>query len=129
MEVFFFKPDLFDRYYNCSSYDDTTIPMTLRKHEYIGIGILGSYLFYMPLYCLIIYAMLKTQYRKRPSYRLMILLGCIHLLGLQASGICTAIYALQGDLFCSNPTMIYWSGSCWVGDMVWINNDFFDFGS
>jgi len=50
MEVFFFKQDLYDRYYNCSTFDNNAIPMNLRKHEYIGLGIFFSYLFYTVSY-------------------------------------------------------------------------------
>lgn len=45
----------------------------------------------------------------------MILLGFIHLTGLQVSGLLTGLLAIQGSVFCSHPTLIYVAGAVGVG--------------
>lgn len=37
MEVYFFKPDEYERLYNCSSYNIDQIPLEKRRHEWLGI--------------------------------------------------------------------------------------------
>ena len=37
MDVYFFKPDEYERLYNCSSYSIDQIPLEKRKHEWLGI--------------------------------------------------------------------------------------------
>jgi hypothetical protein len=73
------------------------------------------------LYCLILYAMLNTQHRNRASYRLMIMLGFIHIGGLQFSGLATAWLAIEGSVFCHHPKVIYWCGALGLGKLKRIN--------
>ncbi|KAI6171204.1 Protein CBR-SRT-29 [Aphelenchoides bicaudatus] len=99
MEVFLFEPQTYQRLYNCSFYDVDSIPVERRRNPFLGT-----------LYSLVIYAMLRSQFRNQETYRLMIFLGIIHCLGLQACGLATGFFAIQGYVFCSSPTIIYFAG-------------------
>jgi hypothetical protein len=37
MEVFFFRPDIYERYYNCSAYQVDSIPLEKRSREWLGV--------------------------------------------------------------------------------------------
>jgi hypothetical protein len=47
----------------------------------------------------------------------MILLGFIHIIGLQFSGLATAWLAIEGAVFCHHPKIIYWCGSLGLGKL------------
>ncbi|KAI6243538.1 hypothetical protein M3Y99_00111200 [Aphelenchoides fujianensis] len=59
--------------------------------------------------------MLTSEKRKEASYQIMILLGCIHIIGVHTSGLLVGIWTFQGEVFCSNPTVIYITGCIAVG--------------
>ncbi|KAI6177869.1 hypothetical protein M3Y97_00954100 [Aphelenchoides bicaudatus] len=110
MEVFFFEPQTYQRLYNCSFYDVNSIPIEKRQNLVLGSIVLLCYFVFFSLYSLVVYAMLRSQYRNQETYRLMIFLGIIHCLGLQTCGLATGIFAIKGYVFCSNPYIIYFFG-------------------
>ncbi|KAI6224452.1 Serpentine Receptor, class T [Aphelenchoides fujianensis] len=59
--------------------------------------------------------MCTCERRNTASYRLMILLGCFHLIGLQLGGLETGVLAYQGAVFCTYPTFIYITGCFAMG--------------
>ncbi|KAI6243522.1 hypothetical protein M3Y99_00109600 [Aphelenchoides fujianensis] len=54
--------------------------------------------------------MITWEERKEASYQIMILLGCIHCIGLQTSGLFAGIWTFQGAVFCTHPTVAYVTG-------------------
>ncbi|KAI6171184.1 hypothetical protein M3Y97_01071800 [Aphelenchoides bicaudatus] len=88
----------------------TSIPIEKRKNIFLGSVVLCCYVVFFSLYSLVVYAMLRSQYRNQETYRLMIFLGILHCLGLQSCGLATGFFAINGDEFCSRPTMMYLAG-------------------
>ncbi|KAI6217332.1 hypothetical protein M3Y99_01773300 [Aphelenchoides fujianensis] len=54
--------------------------------------------------------MITWEKRNEASYQIMILLGCIHCIGLQTSGLFAGIWTFQGAVFCSHPIVDYITG-------------------
>ncbi|CAD5228793.1 unnamed protein product [Bursaphelenchus xylophilus] len=110
MEVFFFEPQTYERLYNCSFYDYTTIPLAQRQHVGCGLFIIVFYAACFALYLPCLAAMLGSELRKRSSYQLMIFLGFNHAVGLQCSGLITGIYGVIGAEYCMYPVAMYFIG-------------------
>ena len=43
MDVYFFYPRYYDRYYNCSAYSIGQVPAEKRQHPIVGIFFLAAY--------------------------------------------------------------------------------------
>ncbi|KAI6204472.1 hypothetical protein M3Y94_00678100 [Aphelenchoides besseyi] len=94
-----------------------------------NLTFIGDYDFWI-LYVLVLFAMLLSEHRHRASYKMMIQLGVIHVIGLQASGGATGILSIEGAIFCTHPTLIYvvgciglttWCGSTFTNMLLGIN--------
>lgn len=48
----------------------------------------------------------------------MVLLACIHIIGLQLGGLLTDFLAIEGAVFCSRPVVIYVGGALGVGSFL-----------
>ncbi|KAI6175482.1 hypothetical protein M3Y97_00693800 [Aphelenchoides bicaudatus] len=116
MEVFLFNRDYYNLHYNCSFYQINTIPLELRKHELFGTCFLFAYTMFLFLYVFCLFAMIDMPYINRASNRLMILLACIHIVGLQLGGFLTGAFGIEGAVFCSHPNLIYVAGSFGVAN-------------
>jgi uncharacterized membrane protein YesL len=117
MEIMLFEPKRFNLLYNCSFYDYNIIPVEKRQHKFLGVVIIICYVIFMPSYLACLYAMLNKDLRKKASYRLMFLLGVIHILDLQFCGLMTGVFAIVGVVYCQYPLLIYVSGSFAVGEL------------
>ncbi|KAL3108920.1 hypothetical protein niasHT_011470 [Heterodera trifolii] len=113
METFFFKPELYNRLYNCTSYDIDQIPLEQRKHFLVGalymvFGIISEIL-YLP--CLIS----LWKHMDNTCYKFMFFIGITDLLMIPISSIITGYLAITGAVFCTAPTFIYFCGACALG--------------
>ncbi|KAI6170518.1 hypothetical protein M3Y97_01144600 [Aphelenchoides bicaudatus] len=107
METFLFDKLKYDQLYNCSFYDINQIPLEERRHKFWGVFFLVGYVVFMILYIPCLYAMLKSDLRRKTSYKLMIQLGFTQLVGLQIGGLFIGIQTLNGVVFCSQPQFEY----------------------
>ncbi|KAI6186064.1 hypothetical protein M3Y98_00092200 [Aphelenchoides besseyi] len=122
MEWFLIERNKYERLYNCSFYDYQRIPVEQRQHKFLGLVIIVSYALFMTCYVPCLYAMMASEHRRKASYRLMFLLGVIHVLDLQFCGLETGILAIVGAAYCEHPILIYVSGSiavaCWCASTM-----------
>ncbi|KAI6231406.1 hypothetical protein M3Y95_00378200 [Aphelenchoides besseyi] len=111
-------------------FNDSKYLIEERKHVILGAVTLFTYAFFTILYVLVLFAMLLSEHRHRASYKMMIQLGVIHVIGLQASGGATGILSIEGAIFCTHPTLIYvvgciglttWCGSTFTNMLLGIN--------
>ncbi|KAI6170833.1 Serpentine Receptor, class T [Aphelenchoides bicaudatus] len=119
MEVLYFKPDEYLLRYNCSFYNYDSIPQKSLKHEFLGVLVFISYLTFF-VNSLLFNLVCNAQHSASETVQvtgLMILLGFIHVVGLQFSGLATAWLAIEGAVFCHHPKIIYWCGS--LGLATW----------
>ncbi|KAI6233959.1 hypothetical protein M3Y99_00849100 [Aphelenchoides fujianensis] len=128
METFLFDHERYERFYNCSFYSVDSIPLEDRRHEYWGVFFLTFYAIGFSSYLVCLGAMLASEKRKEASIQLMFLLGCIHCIGLQTSGLLVGIWTIQGAVFCSHPTVSYvvgcicsWCASTLTSQILGIN--------
>ncbi|KAI6237927.1 hypothetical protein M3Y95_00316300 [Aphelenchoides besseyi] len=102
METLLFNSEKYERLYNCSFYDVNSLPIENRRHRFWGLFFLFLYSVCFFLYIVCMIAMLTMEQRKQASYQIMILLGVIHCIGLQTSGLFAGIWTFQGTVFCSS---------------------------
>ncbi|KAI6243361.1 hypothetical protein M3Y99_00130600 [Aphelenchoides fujianensis] len=122
MEWFLVDRARFEERYNCSFYDPQTIPRAARQHRLLGVLIIACYFVFVGAYLPCLYAMLSGEHRRKASYRLMFLLGLIHVLDLQFCGLLTGVLAIMGAVYCEHPTLIFVSGAiavaCWCASTM-----------
>uniref|UniRef100_A0A183BKT0 Serpentine Receptor, class T n=1 Tax=Globodera pallida TaxID=36090 RepID=A0A183BKT0_GLOPA len=109
MDVYFFHPDVYERYYNCSSYSIDSVPLEARRHIVLGILfiILG-------VVCEILYVPCMIAIRKHMDftcYRLMFYIAIADMLCLTVNAIANGFLGIRGDVFCSMPNFIYIAGA------------------
>ncbi|KAI6212351.1 hypothetical protein M3Y94_00011000 [Aphelenchoides besseyi] len=124
MDVLLFRSDVYDLHYNCSPtfFNESKYTIEERKHVLLGVVILFAYALFTVLYVLVVFGMFAHEHRHRASYKLMLQLGFIHIVGLQASGGVTGVLAIEGAIFCTHPTLIYVVGC--VGLATWCGSTF-----
>ncbi|KAL3102662.1 hypothetical protein niasHT_029473 [Heterodera trifolii] len=115
MEFFFFDPIKFGRFYNCSSYDVSMVPLDRRQKPLVGALTiaLGTILTCLYLPCL--FALSRPKLIRQPCYQLMFFLGLVNVTELCAAAICAGAFAIFGTVFCSQPTFMFWHGVLGTG--------------
>ncbi|KAL3076091.1 hypothetical protein niasHT_034155 [Heterodera trifolii] len=109
MEVFFFKPDEYERLYNCSSYNIDQIPLEKRQHFLIGALFLSIGIFSEILYIPCMIAIRKHM--DTTCYKFMFYISITDMLCLTLNAITTGILAIFGAVFCTSPRFIYIAGA------------------
>ncbi|KAF7627333.1 hypothetical protein Mgra_00009374 [Meloidogyne graminicola] len=116
MEVYFFKPNEYERLYNCSIYNIDQIPLEKRKHEWLGIFFFSLSTIYEILYIPCMFSIWKRMTNSH-CYKIMFLIGIIDMLTLLCNGLLTGYLGYYGYVFCSSPRLIYIAGAyglgCW----------------
>ncbi|KAI6212402.1 hypothetical protein M3Y94_00019100 [Aphelenchoides besseyi] len=107
MEVLLFEPEYFNRHYNCNFYSVDSVPLEARQHKIAGFLFLIGYVIFTPIYSLCVWAMCAQANRQMVTYRIMIMLGIIHIIGLQETGLINGILAINGIGYCQSPIFIY----------------------
>ncbi|KAI6221900.1 hypothetical protein M3Y99_01526300 [Aphelenchoides fujianensis] len=118
MNLLLFDQPQYESLYNCSFYSIESISLKERRHRVFGGLLIVAYVICTCTYAACLYAMWRTKLRARVSYRLMMLLAVIHIIGLQGCGLITGILAIEGAVFCSHPTLIYVVGGVALGGHV-----------
>ncbi|KAI1704981.1 serpentine type 7TM GPCR chemoreceptor srt domain-containing protein [Ditylenchus destructor] len=118
MEMYFFKPQEWDRLYvnGCRHYDIDLHPLEERKHVFIGWSFIFQFVFYYILYIPCIFAIWKHM--KQSCYKFMFVIGITDCLCLIGNAFFTGYFSITGQVFCSNPHLHYWVGLLSLG--LWI---------
>nr|CAD2192077.1 unnamed protein product [Meloidogyne enterolobii] len=121
MEVYFFKPDEYERLYNCSSYNIDQIPLEKRRHEWLGIFFFSLSIIYEILYIPCMFSIWKRM-KNSHCYKIMFCIGVVDMLTLLCNGLLTGYLGYFGYVFCSSPRLIYIAGAyglgCWCAESV-----------
>ncbi|KAI1732426.1 serpentine type 7TM GPCR chemoreceptor srt domain-containing protein [Ditylenchus destructor] len=116
MEMFFFRPDEYERLYNCTTYRVEDVPLEKRQHTYLGIAFLVLFVIFMMLYIPCVIACYRRT--KQVCYKFLFFIGIIDIACLPVCGFVTGYMAIEGAVFCSHPTFLYFCGVfgnfCWV---------------
>ncbi|KAK0401975.1 hypothetical protein QR680_016072 [Steinernema hermaphroditum] len=107
MDVYFFKPDVYNRFYNCSMY--TTREWNNFGVQRIGVGVFSIVL---GVFCIAFYVpcartMLKPKLWELPCYKLMFLNSIIDIWGIVNSCFLSGYLSITGAVFCSHPNFLY----------------------
>ncbi|KAL3099496.1 hypothetical protein niasHS_002951 [Heterodera schachtii] len=117
MNLFLFKPDEYQRLYNCSTYSTEQIPLERRQHLFIGFFFL-----IFGIICEILYIPCMIAIRKHTDstcYRFMFYIAITDMLSLLICAILTGIFAIIGAVYCTAPRFIYISGA--FGLALWVS--------
>ncbi|KAI1699496.1 serpentine type 7TM GPCR chemoreceptor srt domain-containing protein [Ditylenchus destructor] len=129
MNYYLFDSATFDRLYNCSMLPEAEWERRKRPN-WIGAIHFSLAIFYQSLYVLFLFVMLKKRFWQHSCYRIMFMLGIFDIWGTVIGGMFCGIFAIRGDIFCTNKTLIYlvgccqapvWSGACVTGLILLIN--------
>lgn len=104
------------RLYNCSLYKVEDVPLAQRQHFALGVLLIVLFVIFQLLYVPCIVAI--SRHLQHASFRIMLYIGVLDIFGLFITGLVTGLYAIEGAVFCSHPTQIYWLGM--VGFFVWL---------
>ena len=112
----FEKEGTYTRLYNCSSYSVEAVPLAQRQHIALGALLVVLFVIFELLYIPCLLAI--SRHLQHTSFKIMFYIGVLDLFGLFVAGLVTGLYAIEGAVFCSHPTQIYWMGV--VGFFLWL---------
>ncbi|CAD5233296.1 unnamed protein product [Bursaphelenchus xylophilus] len=122
MDLYLFKPDDFNRLYNCNLYDTEIFPREERRLRVIGLLCLPPGILSVVLYFVCIYAMLQKQLIKLPTYKLMLFMAFFHLYGCILGGFFIPYLFYEAPVYCESPDFIYLAGAyctaSWIGGTI-----------
>uniref|UniRef100_A0A914CUX9 Uncharacterized protein n=1 Tax=Acrobeloides nanus TaxID=290746 RepID=A0A914CUX9_9BILA len=109
MNYYFFDHAKYNRLYNCSMLNDT------QWESYKQPSIFGAFhvilaTIYQILYLPFLVVMLKEQFWKYSCYKMMFFLGVTDVCATIIGGTFEGIFAIKGDIFCTNPNFMYLVG-------------------
>ncbi|KAI1718182.1 serpentine type 7TM GPCR chemoreceptor srt domain-containing protein [Ditylenchus destructor] len=105
MDTYTFDKAAYDLHYNCSFYDVDSIPLEQRKHTVLGWMFIIFFVVTEMIYIPCIFAIWK--HLEQSTYKFMFFLGLIDVFGMWSSGFFTGYFGITGQVFCSNPRLIY----------------------
>ncbi|CAD5223920.1 unnamed protein product [Bursaphelenchus okinawaensis] len=120
MNEFIFERAKFQQRYNCTFYNVDSIPVAERQHDYIGLVYVTVCPPLMFLYLLCLLCIWISEQFKRPTYKLMFIMGMIHISGLTTTGLLGGLFYIRGDVYCSSPLLIYITGALDVGVLFFV---------
>jgi hypothetical protein len=106
----------YTRLYNCSSYSVDKVPLAQRQHTALGALLIVLFVMFELLYIPCLLAI--SRHLQHTSFKIMFYIGVLDIFGLLITGLVTGLYAIEGAVFCSHPTQIYWMGV--VGFFLWL---------
>ncbi|KAH7662604.1 Protein Y55F3C.10 [Aphelenchoides avenae] len=116
MDVYWFRPEEYKRLYNCSAYKVDDVPLEQRQHVVIGYCFLAFFTLFETLYIPCFFAIAKHV--KQSCYKFMLYISVVDLSCMCINGFFTGLFAVNGDVFCSHPDLIYILGM--LGLVFWI---------
>uniref|UniRef100_A0A914NEV1 Uncharacterized protein n=1 Tax=Meloidogyne incognita TaxID=6306 RepID=A0A914NEV1_MELIC len=117
MELFLFKHQEYERLYNCTNLVIDSIPIENRRLTIEALINLILGIIYFLLYLPCLYSIWK-QHWKNDCYTILLYIGIVDLVALLIIGFLHPILALQGAVFCSYPTLIFFAGT--LANFVWV---------
>ncbi|KAI1705054.1 serpentine type 7TM GPCR chemoreceptor srt domain-containing protein [Ditylenchus destructor] len=118
LSTLIFRPEEFNQYYNCSSYDVDDIPVEQRKHFFEGLSFIVLGIMLEMCYVPCLYAMFSVRMRRQACYRLMFYMGIVEVLGIANNSFCGAWMLIEGAVFCTRPKLLY--AICTFGIAIWV---------
>ncbi|KAL3109957.1 hypothetical protein niasHT_017330 [Heterodera trifolii] len=109
MDVYLFKPDVYEQYYNCTGYSVDSIPIEKRRHIILGILFMA-----LGILCEVLYVPCMIAIRKHMDstcYQLMFYIAIADMLCLTVNAIANGFLGLIGAVFCTMPNFIYIAGA------------------
>ncbi|KAI1726046.1 serpentine type 7TM GPCR chemoreceptor srt domain-containing protein [Ditylenchus destructor] len=116
MEMFIFRPEEYNRLYNCAAINVDDVPLEKRQHIPEAIITIFLCLLYYILYIPCIISIYK--HLDLPVYRLIFFISITNCFILWMLGFLHGILSLFGAVFCSYSTLIYICGCVMSG--IWI---------
>jgi hypothetical protein len=115
MELFVFRHAEWARLYNCSAPDLQVDLVPLEQRRQFGLEAWltgGLCLLYYVLYAPCLLSIWRNAYCNggNACYKLLLYIGATDVAILWLPGFLTPWLSLQGAVFCSHPTLIYWTG-------------------
>uniref|UniRef100_A0A914HMV8 Uncharacterized protein n=1 Tax=Globodera rostochiensis TaxID=31243 RepID=A0A914HMV8_GLORO len=109
MELFFLRHADYERLYNCTGLDIDSVPLERRRFVPESITVCVLCAIYYVLYVPCMYSIWKHM-RDNSCYKLMFYIGIIDLGILWLISFFSAWLNLRGAVFCSYPTLIFFTG-------------------
>ncbi|KAI1698561.1 serpentine type 7TM GPCR chemoreceptor srt domain-containing protein [Ditylenchus destructor] len=116
METFLFQHIEWEALYNCT-YDIEKIPVESRRHQIHGLLMLVLSLAFVLVYIPTL-SVIMFKFLDKSAYQIMFLIGVSDVLMLIVAGLTAGVFSLKGDVFCSQPTLIYVTGCIGMGFWV-----------
>ncbi|KAI1695370.1 serpentine type 7TM GPCR chemoreceptor srt domain-containing protein [Ditylenchus destructor] len=134
MELYFFRHDEYERLYNCNMYRVEEVPLEKRQNTYLGMAFLVLFFVFMVtlnflykfspieeckvqiLYMGVIIAIYKRI--NQTCYKFLFFIGVTDIACLPICGLVTGYMAMEGAVFCSHPTFLYFCGV--FGNLFWV---------
>ncbi|KAI1699302.1 serpentine type 7TM GPCR chemoreceptor srt domain-containing protein [Ditylenchus destructor] len=116
MELYFFRHDEYERLYNCNMYRVEDVPLEKRQNTYLGMAFLILFVIFMILYMGVIIALYKRI--NQTCYKFLFFIGVTDIACLPICGFVTGYMAMEGAVFCSHPTFLYFCGA--FGNLCWV---------
>ncbi|KAI1698072.1 serpentine type 7TM GPCR chemoreceptor srt domain-containing protein [Ditylenchus destructor] len=108
MSAYIFHRDEYERLYNCSLYDVDSIPVESRRREVHGWSLIVLFVMFEVLYIPCILGIYKHM--QNAAYRIMFYIAILDIFVMWICGYLTGYLAINGDVFCNRPTLIYFAG-------------------
>jgi hypothetical protein len=123
MELYVFRPADWDRLYNCTGLDiNATALSQSAAAKFIpqSLALIGLCTIYYVLYVPCMFSIWKRHKKTVNTccYTILFCIGCLDMFMLAIIGYAHAWFSLQGILFCSHPSLLYWLGI--FGTYFWI---------
>ncbi|KAL3102485.1 hypothetical protein niasHS_001227 [Heterodera schachtii] len=109
MELFLFRHNEYEKLYSCVGFDINSIPVEHRQYKHEAILIMLLTVIYYILYTPCIISLWKHK-SENTCYTLLFFIGITDLSILWMIGLLHGVLALEGAMFCSHPTLIYFTG-------------------
>jgi len=105
------------RYYNCSPYNVTDIPLAERQHVIHALVMIPIVLALEFLCFLTLYAISRPHLIRSPSYKMMFALEVTEMVEIAVVGIVAQLFGATGTVYCSMPMISLTVGTTGLG--VW----------
>ncbi|KAF7633787.1 hypothetical protein Mgra_00006855 [Meloidogyne graminicola] len=109
MELYLFRSDEWEKFYNCNKINLTEIPFVERFHPLNGSIIIVLFIIFEFLYIPCIYSIYK--HTEHSCYKLLFFIGIVDMIMLFIQGLETGVYNFTGGMFCYNINFNYITGS------------------
>uniref|UniRef100_A0A915CNI7 Opsin n=1 Tax=Ditylenchus dipsaci TaxID=166011 RepID=A0A915CNI7_9BILA len=115
MELYFLRPSVYEKLYNCNIYSIDQVPIESRQHVIAGTIFMVLATIFIILYIPCLVALGKRL--EQSCYKFLFFIGIVDVICLPICGLTTGYMAINGAVFCSYPTFFFFAGNfwfCWV---------------